>query len=199
MPVSNNEILEITCKLTFGSVSAIRNVYHVRSSAADSSTNAYICERIAEYMADVYAEMQSYLSNNLTPETIQVVSITNDEVLGEVPWPVGFTGGTGTANSYALGVAAVLRLLTGYRGVQGRKFYGPLTETTIGDDALLIPAVMTAVLAAGSLLLHPIEIVTAELYFGAWDRVRLIFRMFVEAVVSAVPGYQRRRKQGRGI
>lgn len=119
--------------------------------------------------------------------------------MGEIAWPAPFVGGTATSDTYALGVAAVIRLLTVNRGHQGRKFFGALAEGLIGDDALFVTSAITMLAAFGAMLLQPIELSVASLYFAVYDRVHNLMRVITEVVVNAIPGYQKRRKQGVGI
>lgn len=199
MTLAAGDVLEITCKLSFNNVSAIRNVYHVRSNDVETATDAAIVDDIAEYMSLMYAEIEGLISNNVTAETVQVVNLTADRDMGEVPWTLDFAGGTATSDTYALGVAAVLRLLTGYRGHQGRKFLGALAEGLIGDDALFVSSALLMLASFAAMLLQPIEILDSLLYFSVYDRIHGVARQITEVVINSVPGYQRRRKQGRGI
>lgn len=199
MPLLLNDVIEVTAKLTFKNVAAVRNVYHLKCTEAATGTDAAIVEDTAKYISQMYGTIESLLSNDLKPQTVHVVNLTQRRFMGEVPWTSDFTGGTSTANSYALGVAIVVRLLTGLMGVQGRKFIGVLTETIIDDDALISNAALLTMADFALMLLQRVEYTPGYASFGVWNRIKATFQVVADVAISAVPGYQRRRKQGRGI
>ena len=139
------------------------------------------------------------MPDDVTPETVQVVNLTANRTMGELPWGPAFSGGTSTANSYALGVAAVARLLTATRGVQGRKFLGSLSESAIGDDALLDSSALLNVVDFVLHLLDNWAIEGGSCTPVVYNRLTRAAAAIMGYVVGAIPGYQRRRKQGLGV
>ena len=199
MPASLNDVIEVTAKLSFRGISAIRNVYHFKVLTASAADDIEIAGSFAYGMANMYAEVAGIMPNDVLAETVQVVNLTANRTMGEVPWPVAFAGGTSTANSYALGVSAVVRLLTAARGVQGRKFLGSLCEGAVGDDALLDVGAVANILDFAEHLMSSWPIEGGSASPGVYNRITRAIRGLTGYIISAIPGYQRRRKQGLGI
>lgn len=199
MPLAVNDIVEVTAKMAFNGSSAVRNVFHFKCTVASSVDDLTIAEGIGLQMDVMYGSVKGIMPDNLTAETIQVVNLTGNRIMGEVPWGAYFPGGISTANAYATGVACVLRLLTASRGVQGRKFIGSLSESAIGDDALLDDAAIEACLEFGGALLSEWTVEGGHILPVVYNRLTHVARAITGLILSAVPGYQRRRKVGLGI
>jgi len=198
MPFSSDDVLEVTCKLNFDGISAIRNIYHLQAVNGSSGADEDICDDIAAYMSTMYASIDSLFPDNVNAETIKVVNLTEDRVMGEVAWTAAFEGGEGTSNSLALGVAAVIRMATAVRGCQGRKFIGPLQVAMITDDALIGTSYLTSLATFAAYMLGNITAEGAVLQFVVWRRIAMTAAAIGEVIVNAIPGYQRRRKQNVG-
>jgi len=158
-----------------------------------------IANSFASQISVAYSAIAALLPNDVYGTTIQVINLTNNRNMGEIPWYQSFQGGTSSAHSYALGVAAVLRFLTQTRGVQGRKFLGSLAEDVIADDALIDSASLEQIVTFGEYFLVPWNVEGGEVTPIVYNRISKVGRVITGLVASAIPGYQRRRKQGVGI
>ena len=199
MHTALNDILEVTVKLLFDGIGAIRNVYHVRVSTATTLSDLDVVEDMATYMGLMYTEIESIMPNNLTVEGLHMENLTQDYVMGDWPTLGGFVGGISSTASIALGVAAVVRMLTVARGVQGRKFLGALITSATDDSGILTPASLLKIAAFAAPLLQPVEIGDGYLAFSVYDRLHKTVEAVTEVICNAIPGYQRRRKQNVGI
>lgn len=199
MVLALNDIMEVTVKLLFDGVGAIRNVYHLKCTDAPVGSDADTVDSIASYLGLMYTEIESIMPNNISVEGVHVENLTQDYIMGDLGLMGGFTGGTSSTASVPLGVAAVVRLITIARGRQGRKFLGSVITSATDDSGILTAAALLKIAAFASLMLQPIELDDGYAVFMVYDRLHRTAQAIVEVVCNAIPGYQRRRKQNVGI
>ena len=79
-----------------------------------------------------------------------------------------------------------------------RKFGLTFTEAQNETDGTLGAALLTAYAAMAALMLVPQVVTNGTYQYGYLSPVTLGFVIPTAATITTIPGYQRRRKQGRG-
>lgn len=192
------DILRVVPSLKLGLDVTIQNSYHVKVTEAEGVDDEDALTDMADYMEDIYGELNPSLTDVMTYEEIKVTNVTTDVDIGLIDWPSLTTGGAAT-ETYAPGVAGLVLANTGDLRHQGRKFFGPYAEgpltdglfnsanvTRLGDAAT--EAYNTRVGTSGATY-QPVIV----------DRETGEARPVTTVQVTANPAYQRRRRAGRGV
>jgi hypothetical protein len=177
----------------------IQNTFTVRLYSAGSLTDADAKADLAEWLDDIYTEINTILPTSLDYVDIDFFNITQDAPMGVDFWPTLTTGNGGSAEVVATGVSYVITAFTNVVRAHGRKFFGPPVAGAIASGVFNSTA-MAALAAAMAVWISPFNGGTSGEPWvpGIWSRTLSLFRVFRDVVVRNVPGYQRRRKQGVG-
>lgn len=173
----------------------VLNVWHMVSSSPVADLD--VLDDAAEFMDSLYTEVIAAMSTGLAFESVIVKNITADTNIGQTAW-VGNATGSNAGDPLPPGVAALLTLPTLYPKVRGRKFIpGWCEPETTGG--LFSNASIASLLDMGLLAL---TVFTGTASGQNWvfgvPRSAGGFAIFNDALVTNVPAYQRRRKQGVG-
>jgi hypothetical protein len=115
-----------------------------------------------------------------------------------VPW-TSLTAGGGGASSNAAGVALLIVLRTGISRVFGRKYLGGIITANIDTDGFWASALVTVgATFAAHLLGEFVGGTSTSTWLPGLIAKTGQFWSFIEAIVSAIPAYQRRRRKGAG-
>jgi hypothetical protein len=198
MSFSAGDYLRITAKMQLLGVIAIENVYWVRIGTWTSGSSTDVMQDMAAWMDAAYQELLGEFSNTLQFVEVAGFNDSTNEPLPSVPWP-SMTTGTNSGDVLATGVSALALFHTVKSRVIGRKFIGGLTENAL-TSALLTSNVMghmvdyAVAISAGP----PAVASTATYFFVIRDKLGAPF-VAIRNVINAIPGYQRRRRQGVGV
>jgi hypothetical protein len=198
MSVSSGDIIRVTAVMD-SQHGHIENVYYFRSDLPIPAADEDYMADLAVKLESVYGAILSNLSIDTIFTEVQGYNVTTDQPMPTIGWPT-LTAGTGAAQSLPAGVSALAILRTGVKRVLGRKFFGLLQTGVLDGDGFLTAGVVTAVAtAAGELIGGFLGSETLSGWLpGVRDKTGA-FWAFIEAVASNNPGYQRRRRRGRGI
>lgn len=173
----------------------ILNVWHVISPSSVPDTE--LQDDIPEMMNEIYSQINGVIDNELTYDAIRIFNVTGNQDLGIHAWPVLTTGST-AGETLPLGVAALLTLPTDIPKVRGRKFFGGIVES-VCTNGVFISNVTDALADIAALVTVPY--ITAG-HANAWvfgiPTLANGFQAFNSGLISSIPSYQRRRKQGVG-
>jgi hypothetical protein len=198
MANENGDLLRVTTSLNYGGLGVIQNVYTYQLTTILPVGDSDLGAQVAEVADDMYGEIVSDMSGDVTFEDVRVFNITQDREVGVFPWPTR-TVGTGSGEAIAPGVSLLVKLGTGFIKELGRKFLGGYTEGSSGGGGWTSPALGRA----ASFLTHLIGFVsgsdiTISLQAGIVNKSG-VFHVFTNGSISGVAAYQRRRRQYRGI
>lgn len=198
MGIASGDILRITAVMAYGSEPTVMNTFHLRCTDPPGETDAAAMDFVAGWLDTAYAGIIDRMSTSLSFVEIRGFNETQHLPLPTVGWPT-LTAATATGDIYAPGVAALVLFRTAALRVLGRKFIGGLTEEDF-TSALVAGACLTdlatwaAAIAGGP----GISLTTGSYSFGIYSAAHG-FHLVTAFVTVAVPAYQRRRRQGRGI
>lgn len=194
MAVAPLDVIQTIVEMTlFGS--KVLNVFHLMCIGGGSDPD--VMEDIAVDLDDKYALLQPYLINDLSFDGFVFKNITQNYNMGEAPF-ITLTVGAQSAEPLPPGTAALITLRTPVPKTRGRKFIPGIGIGSMSGGLLTGSLLTEAENFAASMIGGFIGDVNGLVFdYGVTNAV-LDFVEFTEAVVSNVPAYQRRRKQGVG-
>lgn len=197
MGVAVGDVIRVTAKMTV-SGNDLQNVFHFLAEGTGEEDNADVTDDAALEMDGLYDLVDQHLSSGVVFETVYVWNVTDDNLVGEVPWPVLTVGGGGAAESTAFQLAAVLRFITNTARSQGRKFIGLLIKTSIGDAGRVTTQLETDLGTLATNMLGGFSSGGLSFQPGNYNYTLLTFAPWIAAIVNEYLGTQRRRKGGIG-
>lgn len=198
MTASQNDVVRITAVMEIPIVGVIENVYHVRITSAGPIDDTDLQDAAAEFLEDIYTEINSRISDEQLYNSINIFNYTNQQVFGSISWP-SLTAGLNTGDLLAPGVSALAIGRTGVSRRVGRKYFGVFTEDSI-TDGFFSAATIVDIADAAEIAYGPYTATNGvEFEGGVYDRVNIIFRTILDVTATGNPAYQRRRRQGTGI
>lgn len=198
MAVRPLDVLQCTAKMSQAG-QTILNIYEVIHAGSVDVADVDALAAVRSWLEAAYAYINGDLSPALTYTSISVVNVTQDTIVGEGTWPGLTAGSDPTADAEPLQVAAVVRFPSNYRGSQGRKFIGGLTEARVGSNGVLTSGTVLDLTNYGGVLLVGFSVGTEPFIYGANNVAKSRFADFQSVIVNSVVGTQRRRRQGYGI
>jgi len=190
--------LRVTARMLLMGVVTLENVFDVRVESWTSGSDLQVSNDMATWVDGAYGEMLGEFSNLLTFVDVATFNVSTKSPYPTVPWP-SLTIGTNSADVLATGVAALALFHTVKSKCIGRKFIGGLTENAL-NAALLTSSVLGHLedfaihISSGPAAVES----TASYEFVIYDKLAAP-QIVVRTVVNAIPGYQRRRRQGVGV
>lgn len=186
-------VLVIAKMVIFGQ--EVLNVFHC-SSTGDHPVDEAVID-ITQKLDTIYATIDQSMANDLAFSSIVLKNLTQDFDMGEWEWPNLATGASAT-DPLPAGVAGLITLPTARLKTRGRKFLPGLTEGDTDNGVFNVTFFNEMVTFASHLTNTFIGVESGDPYaFGVVDSSQ-VFWPFVSAIVSNIPAYQRRRKQGVG-
>lgn len=189
-----NDILQVVANMSlFGQ--QVLNVYHVASTGAHDDEDAVGDILVA--LSDLYLNIDEDLVDDLSFVSVVIKNITADADLGEFDWNDLTTGGQ-TGDALPTGVAGLITMPTARLKTRGRKFFPGFAEVNTTNGLFAGDAITDLTAAAAYLSSTFLGDFSGDPY--AWGVVGSdsLFWPFLSAIVSNIPAYQRRRKQGVG-
>ena len=197
MTTQPSDIIEAAARLEFDAVDDVVNVFQVRLASPVAITDQETLDDIVDYLELAYTLLVGFLSVLTTFRDIRVRNVTQDTVLGLVPWNT-LSAGSAVSDALPPGVAALVNFTTGVPRVTPRKYIGVSTEAQLVDPGVFSDSFVIALgqFAAQMIGLVPVN---GRLYeYGFLSPKTSAFQASLAATVTSIPAYQRRRKQGRG-
>jgi hypothetical protein len=195
MSVANNDILRVTAKFDHAG-NELNNVYHVRYVGTGDS-DGDVSTEILDWLDDAYTDYADVMTQVTDFTSIDIRNLTQDTDLGDFAWPT-LVDGNATGDSMPLPASPLVLFNTDTTGSQGRKYMPLITELNhlgLGD----LSGDVLADLAAYALELLTDRVLTnGTLEMGNWNDTLSRFAPWVEAIVKAWMGTQRRRNKGVG-
>lgn len=195
--VDTGDVLRLGTVWRFLAAYDIANVWYVRVTAGGGLGWGDAADDMAEYAADIYDEIDTYLTNNMATSYLTLQNVTQDTTYGAFSWAAPITGGASEENT-ALGVACLTWARTYKPRVQIRKYFGVFTEAMMSDG--LWVATCTSACAA-AMAIHTASFVGTNgltVLGVAYNRTLGTTTDATSIATTSEPAYQRRRKRGSG-
>lgn len=192
---SDNDILRIAAKQRLQG-QEVMNVYHL--FLTDGAPDWQVADDCVGWVSTVHNYHAQMASDALTFTSIEVYNETAETFLGEYPYNA-LTDGNLSQDPLPNGVAGLITFPTALAKTRGRKFYAGLSEL-LTTQGLFVGIALTQLTNIAGFALLP--------YLGVFSGSYLVpgvrtstggFQVFTAALLSNIPAYQRRRKQGVGV
>lgn len=194
--------VRVVAQLTWQN-NVIQNVWHFRVSDVGTTTSELeTLTDISYAMDNMYLNIQSNISDEVTFDSIYGYNETLDIPMGTVPWPV-LVAGTNIAAPLPEACSVMMRIPTGLPRREGRKYFGLFTEGANDPGAIISPGPIANLANLFALFSYSGVLPT----YGVQLQGRVKTVQFGVAVYVPTPtflintqwDYQRRRKAGVGI
>ncbi|MCK4627304.1 MAG: hypothetical protein KAV00_18470 [Phycisphaerae bacterium] len=195
--VDVGDVLRLGCVWLLGGAYEIANVFHARVIANGGGAWADVADDMAEYAADIYAEILPIMTNAMDTFQLNLQNLTQVTTIGAYSWAAPLTGGS-AADYLATGLAVLTWGRTYKPRVQIRKYWGVFTEAAMTDGVWLAATVNDCVDAMAVHLNSFTGTNGLEVVGVAYNRTLETTTDAVSGASTAEPAYQRRRKRGRG-
>jgi hypothetical protein len=124
-------------------------------------------------------------------------NVTQETILGTSGWPTVATGEYDTGNPPP-GVAAMISFPSPYPRVGGRKYWGGLDQASFEGDGTLVAGTVAAEDEIADLMCGGFVKDHGVYSYGVTRSIDDAFVILYNWVITDIPAYQRRRRQGRG-
>jgi len=203
MTISVGDILRVVAVLQWTDGEIAQNIFNaVITGAGGPFDDGDIVDDALDWMATIFANGVATMSDEIDGSQVQVyvydpIDDDFDEV-GTIGWTFNPSN---AADQLPRGVAALGTCRTTNPDVQGKKFWAGLCEggTT---DGVFSGGQLTTILAMTEDWVTPFTGSTSGASWvpGIWSpKLTTLFHWDASYSVSAIPAYQRRRKQGVGV
>lgn len=197
MAVNTNDILEIAARAEFEGVEDVLNVYQYQYTGAPTILDSDAVDDLSNEVDDLYGFIVGNQSADYIYRDITIRNITQLAVLGVIPWPVKVAG-TAPVDNLPPGVAGLINMATGIARVVLRKYFGGFVVSTLDTDGRFVSGVVAQFILFGLRLISPVDVLGRTYQYGHFSPKTLQFEVPTSVTATDIPGYQRRRKQGRG-
>ncbi len=202
MPIVTDDELKVVVTLGMPGLTVAQNVYYARYDGLGDVNEATTTNDMKLWSDDMYANMLATLADTVTIEEVTVFrKVTADPLVFEqIGTEASTQVGTSTDQCLPNGVAMVMRVGTVALRSIARKYIPGINEGS--SD---ITTWSAAALAAGASFLFdwlagPATQAGRDYTVGIVSTKDGLFKTFKgTGILSAIPGYQRRRKPGVGI
>jgi len=203
MTVVDTDVLRVVASMLWTDGEVAQNVFNCKvSGGAGPYTDSDVTDDMEDWLDNMYANLTTSVSVTLDGNEVivykyDVVGADWDEVQSQAwSW-----NPSSASEELPRGVAGLARLWSEDPDVQGKKYLPGLGESAL-TNGLFAGAVVTALLAFGADWYFPFVGATSGATFtpGIWSVAQTLFIAGVDHVAaSAIPAYQRRRKNNVGI
>jgi len=197
MSIENKDICRGVFEGTLLGTIQVRNVFTAQYNGMGGYPDNLAVDDWEAYLNSIYSPLQTQLVSTLIANQYVIYHLVlgHWEPIGTIDPAVNFTS---AGDAYAPGVAAVVTALASGVRRYGRKFFPGLGEGLITSGYLTASA-LAAFASAGLAYVTPFGL-AGDFLPGVYNEMAASFKPFLgEAIARAIPGYQRRRKQGVGI
>jgi len=196
--IDTNDVLRMTANLQTVDLSAVQNVYTIRVTVPGAGSTSTQLSRIAIILELIYEEVRGLQNSRTKYIDIDFFNITQDIPLPSQSWPT-ISQGSLALDDLAHMTSAMFSLGVGKPGVNGRKFFGGISEPALDQDGLWTTSTVIDLLVAATQMLVTQTEGATTIEFGIITGIVPAFIQFISSLVTNVPGTQRRRRQGVGI
>lgn len=197
MSVSQFDVVEASARCEFAGIDDIVNVFQFQKQDIGPTSDQFVIDDIIDILEAFYTILNASVTIWQFYRDIRFTNVTQNKVLGTHSWKTLATGVVG-GDALAPGVAALINYGTGIARVTPRKYIGVFTEAANDQMGVWTSAVVGGLTAAAATLMGLIVETNGDYYYGYFSPKTINFEVVNSAVITNIPAYQRRRKQGRG-
>jgi hypothetical protein len=197
MPYVAGDMLRITTVMSAGVGKTIENVFIVSSGAGAGQDEQDVMADMEEWFTEIYTSLQNYVPTNLVHVEIRGFNITRDQPMPTQVWTMA--AGAQIGDPLPEGVCGLVLFRTDRARCIGRKFLGPFCEPHNTAGTVHVDVLNAELAFAVSLMGDWVGTATGLTFtYYIRDKLGALHRP-LEAVISNIWAYQRRRRPGRGV
>ena len=201
MPIVTDDILRVTATFDMPGNTIAQNVFYLRYDGEETLSYADCVADCTGWLDDMYDIIDAVIADTVSLSLVELsllVPTTPPSFVG-VAEAIGSFAGIAVEQALPNGVAFVLRFASAFSHHQVRKFIAGISEAHVDEDQWVASVIAGGILWIADWLFGP-DVVDHPYTTGTWRRSDDTFEPAASSgVVSAVPGYQRRRKPGVGV
>lgn len=192
-------VYEVVAEGVWNSAEQVRNVYQLQKVDGGTIPEAQGLEDIEAWLTLVLNIIVAVQSTLIIWKSFTVNALEGTATSGSVPLTADIPGEL-TGDPLPPGVALLFYMNTGVKHRQLRKYIPGCAESSIGAFGGFSSATLTALAGMDDLLLNDYNGTNGDWRYGHYRTgVPDSFVFPTTFTATAVPSYQRRRRQGRGI
>jgi hypothetical protein len=153
---------------------------------------------LSNWIDTSYAGIALWQPTDFTYRDLTFRNVTTGLLMGITPWPVLLTGAGAPVNTPP-GIAGVINMATNVARVILRKYIGGILTAALDPDGTFIAAFQAALVTFGNVIINGTSSGGDVWAYGHLSDKTGNFEIPNSATATDIPGYQRRRKQGRGV
>ena len=200
MTIAFGDEVRAAVSMVYRGVDIFQNVYHYEAGVGVDATEESVKSALRVHLLSAYNNLNAQVAEELVGLQIDFwkrnTGTAKWDAIGVKDFSTWLP--SNASDELPSGVAAVVRFFTSGIGRQGRKFIAGLADTAFVDGAL-VAAAITAISNYADEIVEAVAVTGGDMDPGWWSEIdTLIYEMDGSYVINAIPGYQRRRKQGVG-
>lgn len=196
--INIDDVLRMTAELNTVDLSSVQNVYTIKVTVPGAIPIIDILDRIVIILERIYVIIKGLQNSRTKYIDVKFFNITQNIPLPTRSW-AAITEGELAVDDLAHMTAAMFSLGVSLPGVQGRKFFGGISETALDQDGLWSTATVVDLALASVIMINDQVNAGTTIKFGILTGVVPAFVQFNSATTKNIPASQRRRRQGVGI
>lgn len=197
MTVQSNDIMECSARLETSDGDDIVGAFQFRLESVGFLPDADAITAVIEFLEVIYTQIRLVIPILTVFRDITIRNQTQAINYGTFPWPTLANGVVG-GNEVPPGVTILASFSTGISHVNLRKYFGNMPVALLDLPGLWNAASVGVVVGGVALMLVPFVATFGTWSYGYNSPKTLGWVVPNAAVVTDVPAYQRRRRQGRG-
>lgn len=195
MTVVNGDVLRITAKMSLLE-GDVQNVFHVLNYSG-SEDDAVVWDALAARVDAAYADIVDQFTDILMFDTIQIVNLTGDALVGEDVWPT-LVDGDVSGNTMPFQIAPLVLFGTDVLRSQGRKYLPPPWISAVVGSGVLFGNFKLQLAGWAAYFLTGVTAGSAAFTWGNWNPTLGRFAVWTSAFVEDRVRTQKRRFPGLG-
>jgi len=196
--INADDLLRMTAVMNTVDLSQVQNVFTLKVTSPGVLPIIDILDRIVSIAERIYAIIKGLQNTRTKYIDVEFFNITQNIPLPTRAW-LTITEGELVVDDLAHMTAAMFSLGVSRPGVNGRKFFGGISEVALDQDRLWSTATVVDLALASAIMLVDQTQLSTTIQFGIITGLVPAFRQFDSAKTTNVPASQRRRRQGVGI
>lgn len=197
MTIQQYDVLQASARMEMVQADDVVNVWQYQYQDVTPIADAQGISDVITILELFYTILVAAQSVLLVYRDIRFKNITQSQVLGTHPW-ITMTVGGGAADPTPFGCAGVINWTTLKPRIGMRKFMGVYTEANVTTGGVYSAALVASMVTAAGPTLAPQAVGGRNYQFGYQSPKTGLFEVPTSFLVTDIPGYQRRRKPGRG-
>lgn len=176
MATAANDVIRMIAGYAYGiGGKPLSNVFHMADTGGGGITDANLLSAAGSILENILGGIVAVQSDTHQYVDIQVQNLTQNLIIGTIPWPA-FTVGSLAEPVNPAQVTALVQMVTPTPRVQGRVYVTGLSEFDVADSAWSVP-VLNALAQLGVELLTPRVVAPSELTYCVFNQVLKTFTL----------------------